>query len=509
MLAALLAPLLLGVAGSSDVVLLDFRADWCGPCRAMEPVVQQLGTAGYPVRVVNIDQDRALAAKFHVSSIPCFVLLVDGHEVQRIVGQNDIGTLVAMFRRAGYDPSARPAAVAGKPPAVSRAEPATTVAVDAGVSTFGQEPAASDASVPAASPIHAGEGNHGFSLTNAQLLAACVRLKVADRTGNSYGSGTIIDIRNGEALVLTCGHLFRDSDGKGEIRIDLFGPGEPRQVPGRLIGCDLEKDVGLVSIPAQASLQAIRVAPPGYTLHRGDSVATIGCSGGSPPTVQSSRVDSIDRFRGPANFQVAGQPVQGRSGGGVVSADGFVVGVCNAADPEDNEGLYAALASIYKEIDRAKLSFVYQPATGSAAPDTVLASVTLPSVAQPSGVEPAVSLAAAERDLPAMPAKMPAVAPPLGSVAAVATAAAAAPIGKMPAGLTNDEAATLAEIRQKARGAEVICIVRPLSDSHARSEIIVLDKASPEFLKKLADERRSQEDGSRQLTSLEVPVEKH
>ena len=70
----------------------------------MEPVVQQLGAAGYPVRMVNIDQERALAAKFHVSSIPCFVLIVDGHEVQRVVGQNDISTLVAMFRRAGYDP---------------------------------------------------------------------------------------------------------------------------------------------------------------------------------------------------------------------------------------------------------------------------------------------------------------------------------------------------------------------------------------------------------------------
>ncbi len=81
---------------------------------------------------------------------------------------------------------------------------------------------------------------------------------------------------------------------------------------------------------------------------------------------------------------------------------------------------------------------------------------------------------------------------------------AAAPVGNMPAGLTTDEAATLAEIRQKARGAEVICIVRPLSDPHARSEIIVLDKASPEFLQKLADERRNEVEDSRRLTSLEV-----
>ncbi len=396
MLAALMASLLLGVTGASDTVLLDFRADWCGPCRSMEPVVQQLGAAGYPVRMVNIDQDRALAAKFHVSSIPCFVLIVDGHEVQRIVGANDISTLVGMFRRAGYDPSRRASAVAKNGDASNSA--ITTVSVDGGgstgltasESTFAQGPSAGDTPAPhSAEPITVNpttEAKGNFSLSEAQLLAACVRLKVADRTGNSYGSGTIIDVRNGEALVLTCGHLFRDSDGKGDIRVDLFGPGNPQQVPGRLIGCDLEKDVGLVSIPARTALQAIHVAPPGYTLHKGDPVATIGCSNAAPPTVQSSHVDSIDRFRGPPNFQIAGQPVQGRSGGGVVSADGFVIGVCNAADPEDNEGLYAALASIYKEIDRAKLSFVYQPATPAAAPDATLASATLPSVTLPSVV---------------------------------------------------------------------------------------------------------------------------
>ncbi|HEX3997187.1 MAG TPA: trypsin-like peptidase domain-containing protein [Pirellulales bacterium] len=531
MLAALLAPLLLGVTGAPDTVLLDFRADWCGPCRAMEPVMQQLGAAGYPVRMVNIDQDRALAQKFHVSSIPCFVLIVDGQEVQRTVGMNDISTLVAMFRRAGYDPSGRPS-----PTAAAQNGGATGTAAGEMAPIDGREPtfaqgataAAAASQSPAVGGSRGGTDRNtdaagaagGFALSEAQLLAACARLKVADRTGNSYGSGTIVDVRNGEALVLTCAHLFRDSDGKGDIRVDLYGPGQPQQVAGRLIGCDLEKDVGLVSIPATSALQAIHVAPPGYTLHKGDRVATIGCSNAAPPTVQSSHIDSIDRFRGPPNFQVAGQPVQGRSGGGVVSADGYVIGVCNAADPDDNEGLYAALASIYKELDRAKLSFVYRATPPSTAPESALAaaqftaqsasSPPLPSAeAKAPGSEPAVSLADAEHDLPAMPAKMPANAS-LGaanaSLGSAAAATAAAVIRRGSAGLTSDEAATLAEIRQKAKGAEVICIVRPLSDPHARSEIIVLDKASPEFLQKLADERRSQVEALRQLTSLQVPA---
>ena len=64
--------------GASDTVLVDFSADWCGPCRQMEPTVNQLMAAGYPIRKVNIDRERELAALYHVQSIPCFVLLVDG-----------------------------------------------------------------------------------------------------------------------------------------------------------------------------------------------------------------------------------------------------------------------------------------------------------------------------------------------------------------------------------------------------------------------------------------------
>ena len=68
--------------------------------------------------------------------------------------------------------------------------------------------------------------------------------------------------------------------------------------------------------------------------------------------------------------------------------------------------------------------------------------------------------------------------------------------------LTAEEIATLAE-REKAKDAEVICIVRPLSDPHAKSEIIVLDKASPAFLKQLGTERT--EEPAARLTSLAVP----
>ena len=80
-----------------------------------------------------------------------------------------------------------------------------------------------------------------------------MRLRVDDPTGHSYGTGTIIDARSGEALVITCGHLFRDSKGKGPITVELFaatpeGVRVVGQVAGQVVDYNLDRDIGLVSI---------------------------------------------------------------------------------------------------------------------------------------------------------------------------------------------------------------------------------------------------------------------
>lgn len=68
--------------------LLDFYADWCGPCQMMKPTMAEFEKAHPEIKVtaVNIDEQEELAEKYGVSSIPCLVVLKDGEEVERVVG---------------------------------------------------------------------------------------------------------------------------------------------------------------------------------------------------------------------------------------------------------------------------------------------------------------------------------------------------------------------------------------------------------------------------------------
>ena len=73
----------------SDVpVLVDFNAGWCGPCRAMKPLLDKLAASnpGYKIASIDIDENDELAEDYDVSSIPCLVVFKGGEEVNRSVG---------------------------------------------------------------------------------------------------------------------------------------------------------------------------------------------------------------------------------------------------------------------------------------------------------------------------------------------------------------------------------------------------------------------------------------
>ncbi len=486
--------------GSGETVLLDFYSDTCPPCKAMDPVVQRLAAQGYPIRKVNVQREPGVASRFGVRAVPCFVMLVDGREADRVVGATSMGRLeqmLALGRRKELTPvvgQADPFASRRNLPLPQNDRTAPAVPIPAEITDWTLAAGgASTTPVKLASSSRGGPAGQDQAQFEADLIACTVRLRIEDATGHSCGSGTLVDARGGEALILTCGHLFRDSQGKGRIEVDLFGPNPIQGIPGELVHFDLEKDLALLKIRVSGPVRTARIAPPNYRVAKGAKVVNVGCNNGDPPTIRYAHVTALDKFLGPANIEVSGLPVQGRSGGGLFTLEGLVIGVCNAAVPTDNEGMYAALESIHAELDHVNLAFVYRE------PAPVAASRgNGPAIASLEGShEPNPGLAAPdELGPPRMPRTMPppadlvqltdAPAQPAASSASSLRDSDATAVGQA---LSPDEQAALEEIqRRKIEGAEVILIIRSKTDPQKKSEIIMLDQVSPGFLKQLTKE---------------------
>ena len=88
------------VLNSEKPVLVDFYADWCGPCNAMSPVIEELAKeleGKAKVGKINVDENSDIAVEYNVMSIPTLIIFKNGKEEKRLVGLRDKEELLNLF----------------------------------------------------------------------------------------------------------------------------------------------------------------------------------------------------------------------------------------------------------------------------------------------------------------------------------------------------------------------------------------------------------------------------
>ena len=349
------AALMVGDVNASDAILIDFSSTHCGACRAMDPVIGELERQGVPVRHVNVDSEPNMAVRYGIRKTPTYVVVSSGKEITRLIGTQSTQELRRALAINPGGPLIPTGANIRRQPAATTAQSRLTPLQNQGVS------------LAAAPRSRASEAMPSVSIATAieRAKAATVRLKVYDGSGYGAGTGTIIDTHGDEALVLTCGHLFRENKGQGKIEVDLFVGGQPKTVLGNVVDYDADnRDIALVSIRPGFPVQPVKLLAKGSPIRTGQAAFSFGCDRGDDPSRRDTRITGVDKYNphlGASNIEISGAPIDGRSGGGLFDDQGRLIGVCNAADYKGDVGIYTGPGSIQWQLDRVKLSNLYQP----------------------------------------------------------------------------------------------------------------------------------------------------
>ena len=391
----------LAVAQSSpDVRLYFFTMSACPPCAQAAPIVDQFLTAGYPIQKIDARLQPQWTQQYQVSSTPTYVMTIGGREVGRYGGVLNSEQLQNWFQRSVQAAQASAEPLAAQQPAsipttqpdrgAALAEPgaasAALVATPAGAELLGD-------TMQLADTMHVGT-RQPANEAESRAMAATVRIQVEDAEGISTATGTVIHSHAGESLVMTCGHVFREAQGRGVITADVNWLGDqPRRVPGELINYDAGPlDVALVLIRPGFEIPAVPLAPRNQVIEREQPIFSIGCDRNAPPTIRRSRIKDVAEYDGARKYDIYGRPVLGRSGGGLFRPDGMLIGVCNAAAVEVDEGIYSAIDNLYMPLDKANLAHLFQPGLAnsyvSTAPNQPASSVRGSAAGTPENLVP-------------------------------------------------------------------------------------------------------------------------
>ncbi|MDR2706885.1 MAG: trypsin-like peptidase domain-containing protein, partial [Planctomycetaceae bacterium] len=525
--AILSALILAAIPAPQDATLIFVTTPGCGYCQQVAPLVKEIAEMGYSVETVDASQRPDLVRdQLQVSKFPTFLMLSHDRIIDRVVGGGNPVTIkpriLYMFERAVESQrkngeiiqasfvtpsSVTPSSVTPSSVMPSPITPSATSGNSANPILTAGLKTESKTNLKTVSKIDKNENAAKNPVTISPWITSSVKLRVDADNTHSWGTGTIIDTRKGEALILTCGHIFRDSQGKGKIEVHLFGQNSTVRVFGRCLHYDLEIDLALVAIVPPCPVRAIPIAPPQYQILPKQHVLSVGCDGGANPTVREHYVMSTDRVGTPREnvlpfhyIQVYGAPVSGRSGGGLFTEDGYLIGVCNTADPVQNDGHFVPPQIIRHVLQSRQLSEIYEnpsltdqssalattaainPTTNPATPNPAFANpVTEPLKLEPLRMAP----------LKAEPLKTEALKTKPFQTESLQTEPLKTAVQQIPVTMESEtgqemdekQRATLDEIKRRQQdGDEVFLIVRSRRNTEAPYDVIFLNGKSEQIL---------------------------
>ena len=370
-------------ASPPDVQLLDFTASYCQPCRQMLPILQRMEQDRFPIRRVDITEEPDLSRKFQITGVPTLIVMVEGKEVKRFVGLTSEKTLRDAMHKAARDLEEKRGLDDLPAAPLKLEENSETPAAD----SAGPDDTADSAAAPAqrksltdvfqrvfggrksAPNVIRGQSPGGVASQNGLVRAeaATVRVQVEGRSTKGgravreVGTGTIVHSVPTETLVLTCAHFFLDLQREGSsVTVETFEGDRPQAYSATVVGGNHSLDLALIRITPKRTLPVVPVAASSPELAVGQELVSFGCDLGNPPTRLDMKLVAINRYLGPGNLVCTTDPVSGRSGGGLYSQSGELVGVCSCAEREKSEGLYVAWSAIVSLLKELKLENLLQ-----------------------------------------------------------------------------------------------------------------------------------------------------